>query len=122
MRLGTRLLAALLLAVPATALTLARPTPVSAQLVVVNKDYVVTELRPGKMQIGVAETKGADTRNWVCLKSTTRVNMRTWDGHRFIDKRIPPADVFRYLHPGRRFKVEGGRDWDQTVVAKKIWF
>jgi hypothetical protein len=96
--------------------------PAKAQLIVVKKDYYVTELLPGKMKLGIAEEKGKETRNWVCIKDTTKVNMREWDGHAFRDKRIAPVDIYKHLKIGQRFQVEGGRDWDQTIVAKKIWF
>lgn len=93
----------------------------SAQLLLVTGEYYVTELRPNKYQIGIALNKGDDTRNWVNVKDDTKINLRKWHGGGFTDVQINRDQLFRVLHPGSKFKVTGGRDWDQTIVAKKIW-
>jgi len=93
-----------------------------AQLLLVTGEYYVTELRPNRNQIGIALSKGDDTRNWVNVRGDTKIIRRKWTGHAFVDQALNSDQLFAVLHPGMKFKVSGGRDWDQTIVAKKIWF
>ena len=119
-RLPLRLLTVLLLLMSATVLV--QTLPARAQLVNVTDDYYVTELRADKNKIGVAVGKTRDTRNWVKVDGNTRVARRVWvTRHSYRDEVISQAAMWKFLKPGKRIKVSGGRDWDQTIVAKKIW-
>lgn len=96
--------------------------PAQAQLVTVNEEYYVTELRMDKNKIGVAVGRTRETRNWVRVDGNTRVARRVWvTKHSYRDEVIAQPAMWKLLKPGKRIKVQGGRDWDQTVVARKIW-
>lgn len=92
-----------------------------AQLVLVTAEYYVTEVKQDDSRVGVALHRGDDTRNWVHVKFDTKINQRTWHDGGFTDAIIPPEQFWRVVKPGMRFKVSGGRAWDQSIVAKKIW-
>lgn len=119
-RLPFRLLSALLLLISVTVLV--QTLPARAQLVTVTEDYYVTEVRADKKKIGVAAGKTRETRNWVKVDGNTRVARRVWvTRHSYRDEVISLPAMWKLLKPGKRIKVSGGRDWDQTVVARKIW-
>lgn len=116
----TRLLFCLLILVAAAAFGTA---PSSAQLVLVDNQYYVTELRPGKDVFGVALHRGEYTKNWVHVRYDTKVSVRHWlsRARGFRDQIISPRSIFNYLRLGSRIRVQGGRDWDGSVVARRIW-
>lgn len=109
----------LLLALAIAALSV----PAYAQLVTVDDEFYVTDLRAAKHEIGVAGNKGADTRNWIHVRSECTINLRQWlgNGRGFRDQRISRERLFQLLKQGSKIKVHGGRAWDQSIVAKKIW-
>lgn len=39
----------------------------------------------------------------------------------FRDITVNGEAVLNYLKPGQKLRVHGGRDWDNSIVAKKIW-
>ena len=98
--------------------------PSSAQIVLVDNDYWVTEMRPGKMEFGVTLKRGEYTKNWVHVKSDTRISKRRWlgQGRGFVDDRISQDRLWNFLRLGMKVHVAGGRDWDGSVSAKRIWF
>jgi hypothetical protein len=112
------LLAALMLA---AMFSIAQAPRVTAQILLVDNTYFVTELQPGKERIGVALSKGTDTQNWVHIKSDTKINLRKWSGKSFTDHAVNPARLFTHLKYGSKMRVYGGRAMDGSVVAKKIW-
>jgi hypothetical protein len=114
-------LVTMLLALAAT-MQWMRSTPAAAQLVTVNEEYTVTELRQDKNKIGVSAGRSRGTRNWIKVNGDTRVAKRVWvTRHSYRDEVLTHSQMWKMLRPGTRIKVAGGRDWDQTVVAKKIW-
>lgn len=98
--------------------------PSLAQMVLVDSSYYVTEMKPGKMEFGVALKRGEFTRNWVHVKSDTRINRRIWlgGGRGFRDNSISRDHLWTVLRLGMRVHVEGGRAWDGSVSARRIWF
>lgn len=97
-------------------------TPVAAQMVLVDNTYYVTELRPGKMEFGVALHRGEYTKNWVHVRQSTRIVMRKWRGHAFRDYVISSDRLWNVLRLGMKVRVAGGRNWDGSTNAKQIWF
>lgn len=98
-----------------------RPLPTQAQLVTVKEDVYVTELRPDKNRIGVASGPSHTTRNWIRLRNSTTVSHRVWHGHNYRDVVISHNQLWRTLRPGMHIRVDGGRDFDQNIVAHRIW-
>lgn len=89
--------------------------PTSAQLIVVDQELYVTELRPDKMKIGTSAAKISETRGWVKLEGDTKIFRRN-------GKPVSQAFMWKNLKRGMKIKVHGGGDWDTNVVARKIWF
>lgn len=89
--------------------------PVSGQLIVVDRELFVTELRADKMKIGTSVTKGSETGSWVKIEGDTKVFRRNGTP-------VSQASMWKSLKPGMKIKVHGGGDWDTNVVARKIWF
>ncbi|NDD27452.1 MAG: hypothetical protein EB084_04215 [Proteobacteria bacterium] len=98
--------------------------PATAQLVLVDNEYYVTEMRPGKGEFGVALSKGQYTQNWVRLKLDTKIAHRRWlgQGKGFVDETVSPERLFSMLKIGSKVRVNGGRNFDGSVNAKRIWF
>lgn len=115
-----RLTALLLAAI--TLFVIAAPT--SAQMILVDNEYYVTELRPNKSEFGVALDKGEYTKNWVHVRRDTKISMRRrlGEGKGFVDEVIPPDRLWSVLRLGTKVRVSGGRNWDGSVSAKQIWF
>ena len=99
-------------------------TSVSAQLVLVDNEYYVTEMRPGKGEFGVALSRGQYTQNWVHVKFDTKIAHRRWlgQGKGFVDETVSPDRLFSMLKLGSKVRVNGGRNFDGSVTAKRIWF
>jgi hypothetical protein len=98
--------------------------PLSAQMVLVDNEYYVTEMRPGKNEFGVALKKGEYTKNWVHVRNDTRISHRVWlgQGRGFQDRIISPSRLWSVLRLGMKVRVAGGRNWDGSCNAKQIWF
>lgn len=98
--------------------------PGQAQLLLVTGEYRVTEVDPAKDQFGVA-LRDADpnvTQNWVHIDKETTLVVRDYQGDgTFKDITVQGEEAFKYLAPGKKLRVHGGRDWDNSIVAKKIW-
>lgn len=89
--------------------------PASSQLLVVDEELYVTELRPDKNKIGTSAAKASQTRGWVKIEGGTKIFRRNGTP-------VSQAYMWKHLKRGMRIKVHGGGDWDTNVVAKKIWF
>lgn len=90
------------------------PQPSSAQLVVIDKKLLVTEIRADQDKIGVTVGGNAsETRNWVKIEPSTRISYKL--------HRISRAELFRIARPGMVMRVHGGRDWDNNITAKEVW-
>lgn len=99
-----------------------RSAPSHAQLLVLTENYTVTEVRPDKNRIGVTSSPGHTTRAWVDVNGKTRVSTRRHTANGLHYVMVPVSQMWSELKPGMRIKVHGGMDWDQHLVAKKVWF
>lgn len=89
-------------------------TPSNAQLVVVDKKLVVTQVRPGHHEIGVTTPPNpSETRNWVKVEPNTHISYKL--------RRISRSELWRLIRPGMVMRVHGGRDWNDNIVAHDIW-
>lgn len=88
-------------------------TSAQAQLVTVDERYYVTEVRPDKHKIGVSAGPDGKTRTWVVIDGRTRVSRGGY---------VVSSNAVYKIRPGTRIRVQGGRDFDQSVVARKIWY
>lgn len=99
--------------------------PAWAQLLMVTGDYQVTDVDRRHQRIGIA-LRGDDPgrrQNWVYIKANTVVVRRERvPGGGFRDEFLTFNGFFEVIKKGSRLRVHGGRDWDGTIDAKKIWF
>ena len=112
----------LLLTLTALLVTVAAPT--NAQLLTVTGEYRITEVDRGGQRIGVAFRKDNPkrTQNWVYIRPDTRVNLRRSLGRGvFRDEVLNYENSWNEFRVGRPIKLHGGRGWDGTISAKKIW-
>jgi hypothetical protein len=121
-RLDLRPALALLFLVALLGTLLFRPTPTLAQLVVVDSRFYVTELRADQNKIGISEGRDSKTRTWVDIEPTTRISTSVHRGSYSRAVTLTRHQMFNTLKPGMRIRVNGGRAWDQHIVAKRLWF
>ncbi|MBQ7528680.1 hypothetical protein IJT10_02075 [bacterium] len=96
-----------------------------AQLILVSEEYRVVVVDRAQQRIGIANCDAnPDVRqNWVYLKDKTEILHRRWnDEGAFRDEKLDWDHFFRTVRKGNRLWVHGGRDWDGSIDAKKIWF
>ena len=93
-----------------------------AQIVLVDNRYYVTEVRPDHNRIGISEGRDFRTRTWVDVEPRTRISTSLHRGRYLREINLSRREMFDRLKPGMRIHVNGGRDWDQHIVAKRIWF
>ncbi|MGE0493870.1 MAG: hypothetical protein AB7S38_31975 [Vulcanimicrobiota bacterium] len=111
------------------ALTLAgslAPQSAEAQLLLVTGRYRVVSVERAEQRIGVAlpEDDPKVRQNWVYLKpDTVMVRRNYYKGGYFKDEVITYNSMFEVLsnHRGELVKIHGGRDWDGSIDAKKVW-
>lgn len=98
-----------------------------AQLIKVESSYrIVTVDRPGQ-RIGVAlpDADPKERQSWVYIKPHTEASMRKYYGDGFFkDEKMSFNGIFDACDQrvGKLFKVKGGRDFDGSINAKKVWF
>lgn len=100
--------------------------PSTAQLLYVTGRYRVVDVDPAGGRIGVAlpNANPHHRQNWVYIKPKTRVVKREYLGDgTFRDEFITYQGVWKAMerHVGDVIKVHGGRDWDGSINAEKIW-
>lgn len=103
---------------------LATAAPARSQLLLVTGEYVVVELDQANNRIGVAlpEANKDVRQNWIYVKLETEIVKRHYqDGGWFKDEVITPNGIWGAVGKGTKLKVQGGRGWDGTIAAKKIW-
>lgn len=103
---------------------LAAALPARAQILTVTGEYVVVELDQANNRIGVAlpEAKPDVRQNWIYVKLETEIVKRHYqEGGWFKDETITPNGIWTAVGKGTKMKVHGGRGWDGTITAKKIW-
>lgn len=95
-----------------------------AQLILVTGNYRVVELDHSNHRVGVAlpEAKPDHTQNWVYLDLDTEIVRRQSNGDGwFKDERLSDDGFFGSVKPGDMMKIHGGRRWDGSITARKIW-
>lgn len=115
----------LLLAVVAGTAVLT-PSPAEAQLVIVESRYRIVEVDRQENRIGIAlpDADPNERQNWVYIKPDTTASMRHSLGNgAFRDEAMTPNGIMDAAEEriGGMFKVNGGRDFDGSIDAKKVW-
>lgn len=99
--------------------------PAQAQLLTVTGEYRVTNVDRSGQRIGVAlrEADANVRQNWIYVKPDTKIVKRAFlKNGTFKDEIMTFNGFFDYVKKGTMLKVEGGRDWDKSIHARKIWF
>lgn len=95
-----------------------------AQILMVTGEYRVTHVDRAEQRLGIA-LRDADPnvrQNWVYVKADTKIVRRLFMGDgAFKDEVMTWNEFFDYAKKGTLIKVHGGRDWDGSIDAKKIW-
>ncbi len=99
---------------------------VEAQLVSVESQYRIVEVDRFENRIGIALPDAApgERQNWIYIKSDTKGSMRQSFGNGlFRDEAMTPNGMLDAASSriGGLIKVNGGRDFDGSIDAKKIW-
>lgn len=99
---------------------------VEAQLVSVESQYRIIEVDRAENRIGIAlpDAPAGERQNWVYIKPDTKASMRQSFGNgMFRDEHMTPNGVLDAASSrvGGMMKVNGGRDFDGSIDAKKIW-
>lgn len=98
----------------------------NAQLLLVTDRFRVVSVDQAEQRIGVArpDDNPKVRQTWVYLKPDTVMVRRSYDraGY-FKDEFITYNAMYEVLrnHKGKLIKIHGGRDWDSSIDAKKIW-
>jgi hypothetical protein len=99
---------------------------VEAQLVSVESKYRIIEVDRAENRIGIAlpDASPTERQNWVYIKPDTRGSMRQNLGNgSFRDEVMTPNGVLNAAESriGGWMKINGGRDFDGSIDAKKVW-
>jgi hypothetical protein len=97
-----------------------------AQLVTVESQYRIVEVDHGQNRIGIAlpDASPNERQNWVYIKPDTRGAMREYMGNgTFRDEMMTPNGILDAADSrvGELMKINGGRDFDGSIDAKKVW-
>lgn len=98
-----------------------------AQIILTTGEYRVVVVDKAEQRLGIAELEANPNRrqNWVYVKYNTelmkRVNPNPDDGE-FRYEKVPWIEFFNDIKKGSLITVHGGRDWDRSIDAKKIWY
>jgi hypothetical protein len=99
--------------------------PAQAQILTADSAYRIVTLKPDEhgfdIQL-VSETDHTDAQNWVYFKIETKIYQEIIrsDGSRKVFE-LTPKKFFQIAKVGDIVRVEGGRDWDMSIAAYKIW-
>ncbi len=98
-----------------------------AQLINVESKYRIVEVDRAEQRIGVAlvEAEPKTRQTWIYVKPGTKSSMRQYlGGGAFRDEILSTNGIFNAAEAriGNVFKISGGRDFDGSVDAKKVWF
>lgn len=100
--------------------------PVQAQLVMVESQYRIVEVDRAENRIGIAlpDADPSQRQNWVYIKPDTTASQRQSLGNgAFRDEAMTPNGVLDAVESrrGGLIKINGGRDFDGSIHAKKVW-
>lgn len=99
--------------------------PARAQVLTVDSNYRIVTLKPDEhgfdIQL-VSESDHTDAQNWVYFKIETKIYQEIIrdDGSRKVFE-VSPKKFFQIAKVGDIVRVQGGRDWDMSIAAYKIW-
>lgn len=98
-----------------------------AQLINVESKYRIVEVDRGEQRIGVAlpEADPKERQTWIYIKPDTKSSMREYlGGGAFRDEILSTNGIFNAAEArvGNVFKINGGRDFDGSIDAKKVWY
>lgn len=113
-----------LFSLPLLLLLFLAASPAQAQMLSVTGEYRVTDVDRAGQKIGIAlRTDDPNKRqNWVYVKPETKIIKRKFlKGGVFQDEVMSFNGFFDYVKKGTLLRVQGGRDWDRSIHAKKIW-
>lgn len=95
-----------------------------AQILMVTGDYRVTDVDRAGQRVGIAlrEDDPNERQNWLYIKPDTKIVKRNfYRNGTFRDEVMTFNGFFDYVQKGTLLRVHGGRDWDGSIDAKKIW-
>ena len=97
-----------------------------AQLVVVEDTFRIVEVDHTQNRIGIAKPDADPNvrQNWLYIEPDTKAATRHYSGGYFRDRVYTGTETIvdlAEMHEGQLFKVNGGRDWDGSIDASKIW-
>lgn len=103
-----------------------KPEPAEAQVLLATGRYRVVSVDRAEQRIGIArpDDNPKVRQNWVYIKPDTVMVRRHYAGNGYFkDEFLTFNGIFDTLshHQGGLVKVHGGRDWDGSIKAKKIW-
>ena len=98
-----------------------------AQIVLTTGEYRVVVVDKAEQRLGIAELSANPNRrqNWVYIKYNTEIMKRVSpnpDDGEFRYEKVGWAEFFSTIKKGSLVVVHGGRDWDRSIDAKKIWY
>ncbi|MGM9993068.1 MAG: hypothetical protein ACI376_09560 [Candidatus Bruticola sp.] len=99
----------------------------NAQIVLTTGDYRVVVIDKAQQRLGIAELDADPNRvqNWVYIKHNTEMMKLTHsdtDESQFRCDKVNWSEFFGEIKKGVVIKVHGGRDWDRSIDARKIWY
>jgi hypothetical protein len=98
----------------------------NAQLLLATGRYRVVSVDRAEQRFGVAlpDDSPKVRQTWVYLKPDTVMVRRNYAGNGYFkDEFITYNAMYDVLNnqKGKLIKIHGGRDWDSSIDAKKIW-
>ena len=100
--------------------------PARAQLLWVTGMYRVVSLDTENHRIGITLNDApisARRQNWAYLNLDTQMFVKKYDAEGWSkDEEVPPQDILKSLKVGDRVLINGGRAFDLSITARKIWF
>ncbi len=100
--------------------------PSSAQLIVVENDFRIVSVDQSENRIGIAMPDADPNvrQNWLYLEDDVRLSIRQNVGGAFRDRVYTDKNIiFNVMRAnrGQLMTIHGGRDWDGSIDASKIW-
>lgn len=103
--------------------TLLLSAAAQAQILLVNSDYRITYVDKAEQRVGICllDANPNTRQNWLYIKVQTQLFERiTREDGSFKDEAVTWSDFFDSLEKGAVIRVNGGRDWDKSIDAKKV--
>lgn len=98
-----------------------------AQIILTTGEYRIVVVDKAEQRLGIAELDANPNRrqNWVYVKYNTELMRRATpnpDDGEFRYEKVSWVEFFNDIKKGSLITVHGGRDWDRSINAKKIWY